>query len=294
MKAIDETAFINDALALAETGQLYRLIDPANTPGRCLTGEALKDVQLVRNPFFAQTPSQKLYLQSVDSEAAKEMEGELLRERNARSSNLLEPVPFCGWLVSRYPCRTLATYLSKQLSQQDLKGNPALLRFYDPRVLQQLPRILEPSQLSALLGPVDRWVYLDKENGVREIAPHRPGQRHLGRLHLTAGQWQAIRRIGQINRCLERYWALPEEDQTVSATDSLIDNLLVAAGANGLTERADMTAFVLHGLVSHVDFHRHPLMQNLLRQAGCSSYIGLTNRLTDKEWEVISTVEEIS
>lgn len=291
MKAIDENAFIHDAPALAKAGQLYRLIDPSNTPARSLSGKALKGAQLVKNPFFAQTPSQKLYLQSVDSEAAKQMEGELLRERTARPSSLLEPVPFCGWLVSRYPCRTLATYLSKQLSQQDREGNPALLRFYDPRVLQQLPRILDPWQLSALLGPVDRWVYLDKEHGVREIAPHR-GQRHLGRLHLTTKQWQAIHRIGQINRCLERYWALPEEDQQASVTDSLVDNLLVAAYANGLTERTDMTAFVLHGLVSHVEFHRHPLMQNLLRQVGGSSYIGLTNRLTDTEWEAISTVEE--
>ena len=294
MKSIDETVFINDALTFAKSGQLYRLIDPAHTPGRRLSGQALKRAELVRNPFFAQTPSQNLYLQSLDSESVEEMKRELLRERNARASSLLGPVPFCGWLMSRYSCRTLATYLSKQLSQKSRKGNRALLRFYDPRVLQQLTRILEPWQLSALLGPVDRWVYLDKENRVREIAPHRSGQRHLGSLHLTAEQWQAIHRIGQINRCFERYRALPKEDQQTPATDGLIDNLLVAAYANGLTERVDMTAFVLHGLMSHVDFHRHPLMQNLLRQVGGSSYIGLTNRLTDKEWEVISTVEEIS
>lgn len=277
--------------AEANSGHLYRLIDPSTVSGRRLNAETLKLVERIPNPFLAQKPSEQLYLQWVMPDDVKP---QLNAELKAAPEGLLDPMPFCGWLVSSQSSRTIAAYLKRQMAQKGLDGKNICLRFFDPRVMAQLSRILQSQQLSALMGPIDQWIYLDAEHNIQKIAPHS-GKRFLGRIQLTAGQWQSIKRIGQINQYLELYRTLPEEDKNGPASANDVENLLIAADEYALTG-ADIGAFVLHGLVVKPDFYRHPLMQRLLRRVDeKTQYIELTNRLSDDEWDAISTriVEEM-
>ncbi|MCK0746814.1 DUF4123 domain-containing protein [Chromohalobacter nigrandesensis] len=298
MSIIEETAFIAEAETAMAAGQLYRLVDPGAVPERQLHADALGKAGLVKNPLLAQTSAQRLYLWPLTHDITPELdlEHELAEEKAQRPESLLEPAPFCGWIFTQQARSTVAAYISRQLAQTTPEGKRALLRFYDPRVMSQLPRILHPSQLSALLGPIDRWVYLDRHGRLCCIEPHAD-KRHLGRLRLTTDQWQAIRRIGQINRCLQRCRSLPEQDRPAQVDDAeRIDDLIVAAQAHGLYERADVTAFVLHGLTIHATFYEHPIMQRLLRNLAVESlgYIELTNRLAERDWETMATMKETS
>jgi hypothetical protein len=294
MSSIEETVFIAEAETAMAAGQLYRLVDPGAVPQRQLHADARRKAGLVNNPLLAQTSAQRLYLWPLRHDITPELdlENELAGEKAKRPDSLLEPPPFCGWLFTQQARLTVATYISRQLVQTTPEGKRALLRFYDPRVMSQLPRILHPSQLSALLGPIDRWVYLDRHGHLCCIEPHAD-KRHIGHLRLTTDQWQAIRRIGQINRCLELCHSLPEQDRPAQVEVERIDDLIVAAQAHGLHERAAVTAFVLHGLTIHATFYKHPIMQRLLRSQSVDSpgYIELTNRLAERDWE---TMKEIS
>jgi len=297
MPIIEEAAFIAEAETAMAAGQLYRLVDPGAVPERQLHADALGKAGLVKNPLLAQTPAQRLYLWPLTHEITPEpdLANELAEEKAKRPESLLEPAPFCGWLFTRQARSTVATYISRQLTQTTPEGKRALLRFYDPRVMSQLPRILQPSQLSALLGPIDRWVYLDRHGCLCCIEPH-VDRRHLASLRLTTDQWQSIRRIGQINRCLERCRSLPEQDRPSQVDAGRIDDLIVAAQAHGLHERAAVTAFVLHGLTIHATFYQHPIMQRLLRNRAVDSpgYIELTNRLAERDWQTMATMKETS
>ncbi|WP_280541347.1 DUF4123 domain-containing protein [Chromohalobacter sp. 11-W] len=294
MPVIEDAAFIAEAETAMAAGQLYRLVDPCAAPERQLSAETLGKAGVIKNPLLAQTPAQCLYLWPLARKItpALDLEDELAEEKAKRPESLLEPAPFCGWIFTQQARSTVATYISRQLAQTTAENRRALLRFYDPRVMSQLPRILQPSQLSALLGPIDRWVYLDRHGRLRCIEPH-DDRRHLGSLKLTTDQWQAIQRIGQINRCLELCRSLPEPDRPAGVNAMRIDALIVAAQVHGLHERTAVTAFVLHGLTIHETFYQHPIMQRLLRSRGEDrpGYIELTNRLSERDWETITNDE---
>ncbi|GHB31351.1 DUF4123 domain-containing protein [Salinicola rhizosphaerae] len=292
MRLIEEREFLTEAESDAKAGQLYRLVDPSDAPELRLTDDARQSAGLINNPFLAQRPSQRLYLYPTAGDGDRDIAAQLIEEKNRRPASLLEPVPFCGWITTRQARTTVAGYLGKRLAPVTPDQKPALLRFYDPRVLEHLTRILLPWQMSALLGPIDRWVYLDMEGRLRCLEPH-VDQRRLGDLKLTAEQWCAIRRIGQVNRCRELYRTLPGSAGRQKASPSDVDALVVAAQEAGLRERQDTATFVLHGLMTHSDFYRHPIMQALFKRLDArTNYIGLSNRLSDDDWEAITDMRE--
>ncbi|WIX34210.1 DUF4123 domain-containing protein [Salinicola sp. JS01] len=294
MRSVSDAVWMADANEAAREGRLYRLVDPSESPDWALSGGARQRATLIRHPLLAQTPAQRLYLERMDQRRAAALASQLDHQRAERGAGLLGPVPLCGWLISHHASTSIATYLGRQLKQMTPEGKPALLRFYDPRVLEHLPRILERWQLSALLGPIDRWVYLDTEMKLRALDPHGEVRR-LGGLKPSAEQWRAIQRIGQINRCRELYRTLPGSAGLSAAPANSVDALLVAAHDLGLRDRADVATFVLHGLITRIDFHRHPIMQTLLgRLGGRLNYIGLSNQLSDADWEAISNMGEMT
>lgn len=293
MGSMSDEAWMTEASEAAREGRLYRLVDPSEAPDWVLSDEARQQATLIRHPLLAQTPAQRLYLERIGQDRSAQLASQLERQRAERGAGLLGPVPLCGWLISRHASTSIAAYLSRQLKQTP-EGKPALLRFYDPRVLEHLPRILEPWQLSALLGPIDRWAYLDTELHLRCLDPHGEVRR-LGGLKLSAEQWHAIQRIGQINRCRELYRTLPGSAGLSKAPAESVEALLIAAHCAGLRDRPEVATFVLHGLTTRIDFHRHPIMQALLgRLGGRLNYIGLSNQLSNADWEAISDMGEMT
>ncbi|KFF47618.1 hypothetical protein GY26_19355 [Gammaproteobacteria bacterium MFB021] len=289
--SLDESAIAERMMTAARDGHLLRLIDPANAPGRQYREDATSRCR-IDNPFIALPEIQHLYLERITPGDIEAFHDEIQRERQGLPVSLLEPVAFCGWLISKQALFTIAGYLRRQLDQKTPEGKSALLRFYDPRVMGRLTRILDRSQLSALLGPIDQWIHFDNGRTLQWLDPHQ-GTRRVARLKPNADQWQSIRRIGQVNRCLELYRTLPDEDRNRAVDPDDVDRLIVEAQGYGLRERQEISAFVLHCLVLHDRFHRHPRMQALLQEcAGGMSYIGLTNRLTQQEWEAIAEDKE--
>lgn len=289
--SLNEATIAERMVTAAHEGRLLRLVDPANAPTRQRREDATPR-RRIDNPFVVLPETQHLYLERIASGDAEALHDEIQRERQGLPISRVEPVAFCGWLISKQALSTIAGYLRRQLAQKTPEGKSALLRFYDPRVMERLTRILDRAQLSALLGPIDQWIHFDNGRTLQWLAPHQ-GPRRLARLKLSGHQWRSIRRIGQVNRCLELYRTLPDEDRTREVGPDDTDRLIAAAHDHGLSERQDISAFVLHGLVLHERFHHHPLMRALLRKrASGMSYIGLTNRLTPQDWEAIAEDKE--
>lgn len=49
------------------------------------------------------------------------------------------------------------------------EGNPLFFRYYDPRVLEDVLRVLDASQLEAFFGPVDSLMLMNAEGEVRRL-----------------------------------------------------------------------------------------------------------------------------
>ncbi|GEN22721.1 hypothetical protein HCU01_06700 [Halomonas cupida] len=274
------------SLSRREGSALYCLIDPGNAPDRVLTREQREDCGVIRNPFFDDPLAKRLYLQPV-AKVDDDLLALVKREHRALPPRRTQPVAFCGWISTREDIRTVAAYMEKQLTVVSPQGKACLFRFHDPRVLERLEDILEPWQLSRLLGPVDSWWYFDHQKRLRELSPHGE-RRGLGRLNLREAQWQAIKRIADINHILELWNSMGIENGYI-ASPADIDQLMVTAEGYGLHEYDDVSLFAVHGLLTGIEFHQHPRIRQLLRSMSAGrDYSMVTECLEDDDWERIA------
>ncbi|WP_269792430.1 DUF4123 domain-containing protein [Stenotrophomonas sp. Iso1] len=66
-------------------------------------------------------------------------------------------VPCVTQLVTEQSFNSVFSHLQEQLELRLADGTAALLRFYDPRVMKRLQRILTPVQSACLLAPFHEW-----------------------------------------------------------------------------------------------------------------------------------------
>ncbi|MCC8379087.1 DUF4123 domain-containing protein [Xenorhabdus sp. PB30.3] len=67
--------------------------------------------------------------------------------------------PAVSWLYTPLSLDALTRHFEPYLNVQLESGETALLRFYDPRVLHQIPAIFDQTQLTAFTQPIDEWHY---------------------------------------------------------------------------------------------------------------------------------------
>ncbi|ALM52009.1 DUF4123 domain-containing protein [Halomonas huangheensis] len=265
---------------------LYCLINPANGSDRALTTAQLEQCGVIGNPFFDDPLAKRMYLKPVPM-TASELRASVSREFKSLPDSRIQPVAFCGWIATRADLRSVVSYMQRQLTVMSPQGKACLLRFHDPRVLERLEYILDPLQLSRLLGPIDSWWYFNHRQQLKELSPHQE-QRGLGRLRLTEEQWFAIKRIADINHILE-LWNSMGVENGYFASPADIDQLMGAAEGYGLHEYDDISLFAIHGLLTGKEFHQHPRIQRLLRSmSGERDYSMVTECLEDEDWELIA------
>ncbi|GEN26328.1 hypothetical protein HCU01_42770 [Halomonas cupida] len=269
----------------SDSGRIYTLVDPAHSPQRRLTLEELDACIQLAHPFISQPRDQRLYLQPFNRKA-ESLRQVLSRERESLPDKRTGHVAFCGWVLCRCTPHALNSHMEKQLTVSSPEGNTAMLRYYDPRVMERLEVILEPKQMAHLLGPIEHWFYFDHRKRLRQIS--RPtAEMHLGKLTLSSEQWSAIKRIGQVNL----YWDKWDEFKMGSKPDitpAHIDALIEASQRIGLEDDKDRYFFVMHGLVNGQRFHEHPLIQSILeRMTASESYVSLTDGLKSSDWEQV-------
>src|SRR5690606_4726269 len=165
------------------------------------------------HPFLSQPRHQRLYLQPL-SKDTRHLREAIAQERASLPEKRTGHMAFCGWILSESVPYALGSYMEKQLTVTSREGNTAMLRYYDPRVLERLESILEPSQMSCLLAPIDHWFYFDHRKQLRHLSPP-PGPRRFAKLTLSPEQWAAIKRIGQVNL----YWDKWEQSKREQPPD---------------------------------------------------------------------------
>ncbi|WP_436023250.1 hypothetical protein [Trinickia sp. LjRoot230] len=142
--------------------------------------------------------------------------------------------------------------------------------------------ILKPEQLGALLGPVARWTYLDRQAGwVTVDGAKVPNDDFL----LTNGQYKQVERIEIIERALD---ALRGNGIAITADmPSLLDAQLMKGETYGLSG-SDLLAFVLHGTVVSPCFDRHPRVRTVLQAPETHPYAETVARWTQRDWDAIA------
>lgn len=267
-----------------ETGQLYRMVDPSDSPERALAKDKLKQCGILKHSFFSHPLERQLFLQPVksDADSVRQM---LIDERNLIPERRTEPFPFCGWIYSHYPLESLVEHLAEQRIIKRKFGKPSLFRYQDSRVLERLVAILTKDQMANLLGPVEAWWFFDSTRKLINISNLNVRSKGVRTL-LTTSQWDALKRIGMVNRFIDLWRNLTFSDkQEVSVAD--IDAIISTAHENGFFSEEDVKLFTLHGCLMP-GFYRHPLIAKKIANASHGQgYSELVTKLDDHIWNEI-------
>jgi hypothetical protein len=142
--------------------------------------------------------------------------------------------------------------------------------------------MLKPEQLGALMGPVARWTYLDRQTGWVTVDGAKVPNDALS---LTSGQCKQVERIEVIERALD---ALRSGAAAIKPDmPSLLDTQLAKGETYGLSG-GDLLAFALHGTVVSPYFDRHPRVRTVLQASDKSSYAQAVARWAQSDWDVIA------
>lgn len=180
-------------------------------------------------------------------------------------SPLSRPRAVCAWIVGDSDPRARATALARVARVRRPDGEPWPLRFWDPRVLWHLPRVLRSEQWQSIESALGHWFALDMGSSVKSFASYEGARGEPSSLHFDTAQWQRLQRIGAINVALAGAWEwdlLPTQRNA-----ERIEHLLTTCEALGFPSQRDGQVFVACGLTSHDRFYEHPLVASALQHA---------------------------
>ena len=257
----------------------YREELPSSWPTTVVAPSFLED-DTDRSPALVDLPA------LPDDERAEwcdHLHHEVMSVRDTRASLLL---------ATESSATSLAAHLARRMViRVPGQDHPLQWRFFDPGTCLQMPRLLGPTGLAWLMGPVKdimvpwagEWSRIEQPQDVSPEAVHdfKLSQEHIA----------ALLRLAAVNRAA---MACPAPANAQAWTDqcaALNQHVLKAQTQYGLNMRDDLVAFALHAHTLHPDIHRHPHLQPLLLAAreakpeDATGYQELTGTLLPEDWQ---------
>lgn len=181
----------------------------------------------------------------------------------------------CAWLFSNAPLERLRSAMLARLNLRYPSGEAVYLRYFDPRVMPHLARLLPSSDAAGppgrssfadLLGPVDTWCQLDREGQLIRHGHAQPLSAVQDvPLRIDEPTRQAMDRIEQINLVLRILCA--RQTPIGASIDAQIDRYLVDSARAGLEQADDQIAYAWRAVEHGHAFTLHPALGELMRTA---------------------------
>lgn len=246
----------------------YLMLDPAQFDPQSLTTVAIEqrqrqdadNIATIDNPAIPAIIAEQLRVQPCAPNSA------LWEESHEWASQLPNDYRHCvsGWLEADLSTQALALALQTNMVQPIPNGRKALIRLYDPRVLQHLHVLLTPEQLAALISPVERWTYSDWNGELRTIDI----ETRRRQVNFTEAQWASIKRFDATSHVVNVWRDMcADSGRSIPYDASVKADRQVANALNyGLESQMDVTAYALCGLEYREDFDQLPAVQKMLQQ----------------------------
>ena len=201
-----------------------------------------------------------------------------------------------SWLTSPLGLEELAKHLAGHLNGVFEDGREVLIRYYDPRNLVSFLECVDENTKTALLMPIKKWLYWDRDLILRTISG-------MGLNNVAGIQSTQIARVIKEGMA---HAAIPDLimsklliDSDSNAFDNWLPHTLYCAIAEytgdarqfGLQDFADIYLFVSLALTVHPEFHR--VIQAFLTEQGkiadrTTTIMDLVLEVEDEEWNKAS------
>lgn len=194
------------------------------------------------DPLFASMPEASPLLLRIDGERHELIEAYLIHaaEEAAQPEGQIRSV--AAFLFTGQPLVMIGRRLTRHLELRIRTGQRVFFRYFDPRVMPHLPRILQPAQMAKLLDGIDYWAYADWQGQMVEMAAadfeRNPNTPAYVRLSVDSDQWAALQRIETYNLALR---ALRLDGAPLPGdADVRLVKALALASASGLHTHEDI------------------------------------------------------
>ncbi|WP_426337302.1 DUF4123 domain-containing protein [Pseudoduganella sp. R-31] len=259
---------------LEEYGHCDIVIDrmrgfPLREELKALKGHLAESLPLI-DPLFMTIPDEAPLLVRLSVDASSLIESYLaLAAEEAQRPGQGQAI--CAFLFSHLPCEKLAGHLTRQLDLRIKTGKRVFFRFFDPRVMHHLPRLLQPAEMAQLLNGIDYWTYphwSDRRIALKaqDYGP-QPDKPAYVRMSLSSAQSASLQEIETFNLALHTLWqegyALDEK------TEAALHAALKTAHACGLSTKEDRATLACHVISRSENILRQPQWQralNLVRE----------------------------
>jgi Domain of unknown function (DUF4123) len=190
----------------------------------------------------------------------------------------------CGWISFTGEPEPLVNALTQKATLILDETQTLLFRFYDPRVITHLRRLLRPAQFFNGLPVLRSWTYVSPGIDLEVFAPEGEMESPAPVWFMTRQQRDGVARIEAVNCVLSES---PVDATHAPAIDAA---LLRAQQLYGWTDLVEMVAFGVVSIRCHTAFDSHPEIAARLSELkrGGESFAGWASTIDESEWRRIA------
>lgn len=183
--------------------------------------------------------------------------------------------PAVVWASLTPSAESMAGILGTKLQAELADGAMITLRYYDPRVLPELLRVLDESQAEAFHASVAAWWWLDRRNAVqrhvvtsRSIIANNVAPIVPSRLRLSDEQVDVLLAASFCDRVLDlaRKTSPSMARFDLAESHALVTHYIACASQWKLSSEADCATYIAVALQEGPDFHDTPAWRPLMEQ----------------------------
>lgn len=176
----------------------------------------------------------------------------------------------CAWLFTHSRLNEIHDEIRQRLNVRYPNGEQLYFRYFDPRVMYQLQRILnhardtkDTSNFFDILGSVNVWCYIGLGGRLKAHLNENACLSHFrGILRFNENVAAAIDRIGMLNRSIVE--VVRNSGKYVSEGDTEIDSKIVEAGKYKITKNDDRISYAKWASINPNKFYSYPQIDILI------------------------------
>lgn len=241
-----------EVLSALDRHMLHRVSIPAIHP----------DIDPDRSPYLLYAPAEPTAERAINRSIRLAIE-----QSTYAASPLAASRSVAAWFVGHEDAHLLATSIRLAARVRRPDGRVWPLRFWDPRVIWQLPFTLDSERWAQLRRALPGWLALDMAHRLHALAPAialhagEPPTPEPFRL----AEWELLELVGPINMVLAMAadWGIAP----VAANALRVRHLIQQCRQLGFATERDAQVFAACGLTSADDFFQHPPIAQALQLA---------------------------
>lgn len=219
----------------------------------------------LNDPLFAESQEQAPLLVRLPWTETRLIEKYLEYALREAADPHIQTRSVCAFLFSPLQQTELGKRLTKRLDVSVQTVGRIYFRYFDPRVTHHLPRVLNTSQLVALLDGVQSWLYVNWQSQLSTVTSSPWIKDRDYRLTFTSDQWRQLQDIESFNlavRMLQSASLLADKPRTETETQLVL--AVQSARATGLSTAEDRAFYAVNAFKFGTRFTRHPAIPDVI------------------------------